>query len=73
MLYALDDLKKVNFISLPRPYPGFLPYSLDTTPMAGKLDLKNIETLQIAIIPNQKADQDQRLQTGIAIQNVILE
>jgi hypothetical protein len=69
----LDDLKKVNFISLPRPYPGFLPYSLDTTPKAGKLDLKNIETLQIAIIPTQQTDQNQKPLTGIAIQNVTLE
>lgn len=69
----LNDLKKVDFISLPRPYPGFLPYSLDTTPDAGKLDLKNIETLQIAIIPTQTADQNKARLAGIAIKNVTLE
>jgi hypothetical protein len=69
----LGDLENVDFISLPRPYPGFLPYSLDTTPKAGKLDLKNIETLQIAIIPTQQTDQNQKPLTGIAIQNVTLE
>jgi hypothetical protein len=69
----LEDLKKVDFISLPRPYPGFLPYSLDTTPKAGKLDLANIETLQIAIIPTQTADQSQKPLAGIAIQSVTLE
>ncbi|MCE7044081.1 membrane or secreted protein [Dyadobacter sp. CY312] len=67
----LNDLKKVDFISLPRPYPGFLPWSLDTTPMAGKLDLRNIETLQISIIP--KAVQDKKQLAGIAIQSVNLE
>ena len=67
----LNDLKKVDFISLPRPYPGFLPYSLDTTPKAGKLDLINIETLQIAIIP--AADQTKKQLAGIAIQSVTLE
>jgi len=69
----LNDLKKVDFISLPRPYPGFLPYSLDTTPKAGKVDLRNIETLQIAIIPTQTNDQNQKPLAGIAIQNVTLE
>ncbi len=68
----LDDLKKVNFISLPRPYPGFLPYSLDTTPKAGKVDLMNVETLQIAIIPTH-ADQDKKPLAGIGIQKVTLE
>ncbi|MEO6287058.1 MAG: membrane or secreted protein [Dyadobacter sp.] len=70
---SLDDLEKVDFISLPRPYPGFLPYSLDTTPKAGKLDLRNIETLQIAILPTQTTDQTQKTLAGIAIQNVTLE
>jgi hypothetical protein len=69
----LDDLKKVDFISLPRPYPGFLPYSLDTTPNAGKLDLMNIETLQIAIIPTQTGDQNPKPLAGIAVQDVTLE
>lgn len=70
---SLDDLKKANFISLPRPYPGFLPYSLDTTPKAGKVDLMNVETLQIAIIPAQATDQDKKPLAGIAIQKVTLE
>ncbi|SEJ72929.1 hypothetical protein SAMN04487995_6156 [Dyadobacter koreensis] len=69
----LEDLKKVDFISLPRPYPGFLPYSLNTTPEPGKLDLMNIETLQIVIFPTQTADQNQKLLAGIAIRSVTLE
>jgi hypothetical protein len=69
----LEDLKKVNFISLPRPYPGFLPYSLDTTPKAGKVNLMNVETLQIAIIPTQATDHDTKPLAGIAIQKVTLE
>ncbi|MCF2447625.1 membrane or secreted protein [Dyadobacter sp. CY345] len=69
----LEDLKKTDFISLPRPYPGFLPYSLDTTLKAGNIDLMNIETLQIVIIPTQKADPSQKTHAGIAIQNVNLE
>ncbi|MCF0072736.1 membrane or secreted protein [Dyadobacter sp. CY261] len=69
---SLDNLKKVDFISLPRPYPGFLPYSLDTTPKAGKVDLMNVETLQIAIL-TQATDQPQKSLVGIAIQKVTLE
>lgn len=69
----LENLKKEDFISLPRPYPGFLPYSLDTTPNAGKVDLRNIETLQVAIIPSQTADQNRKQLAGIAIQSVTLE
>jgi hypothetical protein len=70
---SLDDLKKVNLISLRRPYPGFLPYSLDTTPKAGEVDLINVETLQIAIIPTQATDQDKKTLADIAIQKVTLE
>ncbi|REA64444.1 hypothetical protein DSL64_02525 [Dyadobacter luteus] len=69
----LADLKKTDFISLPRPYPGFLPYSINTTPEAGKLDLSNIETLQIVLLPAQTAGQNQKPLAGIAIQNVTLE
>ncbi|CAG5069012.1 hypothetical protein DYBT9623_01746 [Dyadobacter sp. CECT 9623] len=70
---STDDMQKVNFVSLPRPYPGFLPYSLDTTPKAGNVDLINVETLQIAIIPTQATDQAKKPLAGIAIQKVTLE
>jgi len=69
----LNDLKKVDFISLPRPYPGFLPYSLNTTPKAGRLDLMSIETLQIVIVPTQTTDQNKKQLAGISVQSVTLE
>ncbi|MCE7070588.1 hypothetical protein LZG74_09760 [Dyadobacter sp. CY327] len=48
-------------------------YSLDTTPKAGKFDLQNVETLQIAIIPAQATDQDKKAFADMAIQKVTLE
>ncbi|NIJ55496.1 hypothetical protein [Dyadobacter arcticus] len=65
----LDDLKKVDFVSLPRPYPGFLPYALATTPDSSVFDLSSIETLQISIMPAQETKSI----AGIAIGFVTLE
>ncbi len=47
----LNQLKPVNFVSLPRPYPSFLPYFIHTNTAADRLDLSSIETLQLSIGP----------------------
>ena len=46
----LSDLKEVKIVTLPRPYPSFLPYYFERN-AAGKMDLWDIETLQISIGP----------------------
>lgn len=72
--YALmtDDLKKVSFVSLPRPYPGFLPYLVETNPVTSKLDLTSIETLQISIV-NDAGQPALKAPHGIAIRSVVLK
>ena len=65
----LNDLKTVDFKSLPRPYPGFLPYALPTTPESSKFNLNNIETLQISILPTKETKST----AGIAIGSVTLD
>ena len=46
----LSDLKPVSLVTLPRPYPTFLPYYFSGKP-GGGLNLENVETLQISIGP----------------------
>lgn len=69
--YALNisDLKPVKQVTLPRPYPTFLPYYFGGE---GKPDLANVEALQISIGPGIPSAQlhDKH---GIAIESVRLE
>ncbi|MCV9387021.1 membrane or secreted protein [Reichenbachiella ulvae] len=46
----LKDLKPTKMVTLPRPYPGFLPYYF--TPgedVANQLDMSQIEAIQVAV------------------------
>jgi hypothetical protein len=47
---AISELKPVNMVTLPRPYPTFLPYFFSQRD-ALKFDLRKAETLQISIGP----------------------
>ncbi len=49
----LSDFKPVNSVLLPRPYPTFLPY-FSAARKSDKLDLGQIESLQISIGPGIK-------------------
>jgi hypothetical protein len=71
--YALDlnELKSVRLVTLPRPYPTFLPYYFKGKG-SEKLDMKKIESLQISIGPGiPEAELQNR--HGIAIEHVRLE
>ena len=46
----LSELRKVKLVTLPRPYPTFLPYFFEDG-RPGKMDISDIETLQISIGP----------------------
>jgi len=46
----LAELTKVKLVTLPRPYPTFLPYFFEDD-RPGKMDIADIETLQISIGP----------------------
>jgi hypothetical protein len=68
----LNQLKPVKFVSLPRPYPSFLPYFIDTNAATGNLDLSGIETLQISIGPGIAPAQLNE-KHGLAIVSITLE
>lgn len=69
---SIADLKKVKLVTLPRPYPTFLPYFFEGNNAASKLDLNNVETLQISIGPGIPESEIERSH-GIAIESVHLE
>lgn len=72
--YALpvSALKPVRLVSLPRPYPSFLPYFVETNAAATGLDLSTTETLQLSIGPGiDPAQRDQK--HGLAIGRITLE
>jgi hypothetical protein len=67
----LSEFKQVKLVTLPRPYPSFLPYWFESTPSAN-FDLSAIETLQLSIgpgIPQSRLHESQ----GIAIESIRLE
>lgn len=68
---AVGDLKPVNLVTLPRPYPTFLPYYF-TRKTTDKLDMSTVESLQISIGPGipQTELQDKH---GITIESIRLE
>lgn len=68
---ALSDLRQVKLVTLPRPYPTFLPYFFENG-SAQKFDIKNIETLQISIGPGTP-ESDIENSHSVAIESVRLE
>ena len=71
--YKIDlrDLKPVKTVTLPRPYPGFLPYYLKHN-ITSEFDINNIESIQFSIglgIPESQI-QDKH---GIGIISMWLE
>ncbi len=71
--YALNisELKLVKLVTLPRPYPTFLPYYFKGKG-SDKLDLNKIESLQISIGPGITETELQN-RHGMAIGSVRLE
>jgi hypothetical protein len=68
---TLSDLRPVKIVTLPRPYPTFLPYFFEGKP-GDQIKIEDIETLQISIGPgipdNQFEDRH-----AIAIESVRIE
>ncbi len=52
----IADLKPVKLVSLPRPYPGFLPYFFNIAIANKFLDLTKIESLQVSLGPGIEKD-----------------
>ncbi|MES2645931.1 MAG: membrane or secreted protein [Bacteroidota bacterium] len=67
---ALNDLKQVKTVLLPRPYPSFLSYYF--SPSINSFDLSKIETLQISIGPGIPETQ-LKDRHGLAIESIRLE
>ena len=68
---ALADLKKVQAVIMPRPYPTFLPY-FSIAGKADKLDLTQIESFQISVGPGiEKEDWGKTFE--FSVESVFLE
>ncbi|HLT33766.1 MAG TPA: hypothetical protein VKZ98_08260 [Aquaticitalea sp.] len=68
---SLDDLKPVKTVTLPRPYPSFLPYYFEHSVTSG-FDINRIESLQFSIGPEIEANALEAAH-GISIISVNLE
>ncbi|WP_416444773.1 cellulase family glycosylhydrolase [Leeuwenhoekiella sp. A16] len=68
---ALKDLKPVKTVTLPRPYPSFLPYYLEHD-ITEDFDINRVESLQFSIGPGLSQDA-QKAAHGIGIIEVSLE
>ena len=67
----LNDLKPVKTVTLPRPYPSFLPYYLEHN-IASGFDMSRVESLQFSIGPG--ISEEELLDPhGIAIISVSLK
>jgi hypothetical protein len=67
----LSSLKPVKTVSLPRPYPSFLPYYFEHS-YTGDFDLENVEALQFSIGPGIE-DSELENPQGAGIISVSLE
>jgi hypothetical protein len=71
--YSLEfsDLKQVKAVTLPRPYPSFLPYYY-TNPTPKPFDINNVESIQVSIGPGIPTDQLEKAH-GFAVESVWVE
>lgn len=68
---SIDDLTDTELVTLPRPYPGFLPYYAEKGTQQ-PLDLSEGEAIQISIGPGLSATQCKE-HYGLQIQSIRLE
>lgn len=66
-----SDLKQVKAVTLPRPYPSFLPYYY-TNPTPKPFDVNNVESIQISLGPGMPADQLDKAH-GFSVESVRIE
>ncbi len=70
-ILPIKDLIMVKTVSLPRPYPSFLPYYLDHN-LDSDFDINNVESVQFSIGPGI-SESDVKNKHGIAIISLKLE
>jgi hypothetical protein len=68
---SLSDFKPVKAVTLPRPYPTFLPYFFERAGQAA-FDITKVETLQISIGPGLSREAQQQA-NGFVLRTVRLE
>jgi hypothetical protein len=68
---ALSELQPVKTVTLPRPYPSFLPLYMEHN-IQEEFDLKDAESLQFSIGP-ELSENEQQEQHGMGIVSVRLE
>jgi hypothetical protein len=68
---AIRDLKPVKTVTLPRPYPSFLPYYLEHK-IVSSFKIENIESLQFSIGP-EISNEELYDAHGIGIVSISLE
>jgi hypothetical protein len=68
---AIGQLEQVKPVTLPRPYPTFLPYFYEGS-AASKFNAGEIESIQFSIGPGLSVEEMEREQ-GVAIESVRLE
>lgn len=66
-----SELKQVKAVTLPRPYPSFLPYYY-TNPTPKPFDISNVESIQISLGPDIPADQLDKTH-GFSVESVRME
>ncbi len=67
----IEDLKPVKTVTLPRPYPSFLPYYLEHT-MTSEFDINRVECVQFSMGPEIHAQQSE-VAHGVGIISLRLE
>ncbi len=68
---AIKDLAPVKTVTLPRPYPGFLPYYLEHD-LNSEFDIQKVESVQFSIGPEISKDKLEE-KHGISIVSLSLE
>jgi hypothetical protein len=68
---SISDLKPVKFVTLPRPYPTFLPYYFASSQTTA-FDITKVESLQISLGPGLSQEAQQQAQ-GFVIRTVRVE
>lgn len=67
----ISDLKPVRLVTLPRPYPTFLPYFFRNGG-AESFDIRNLEVLQLSIGPGISEEEAQEPH-GVAVESIVLK
>ncbi len=70
-IIPFSELKNIKLVTLPRPYPGFLPYFFESKSKTN-FNVEQTECLQFSIGPGLSADE-LRKKYGIAIEWVRIE